>query len=204
MEKTMKKIRIFSIFIVIILGTSCASFNTYIASEEKRYFLKEYQAFDISVDMESVRYCMDGDISYIESLINNQLQFKRKSDSQNVNKLVLIVRNMTGKTPPLINAFFVGAYPLALLGMPILTQTWNVTIEGYIIDPDDNIIKKYRVTADNSEYSAIFWGYNMSRGGIPGFRNRNTLSKVTAIGAIKKCLSKLRIEIDKDFDRKTI
>jgi len=78
--------------------------------------------------------------------------------------------------------------PLFYLGFPVASDTAKITFEGYVVGKQNNIINKYTANGENTEYQALYWGYN-----------KDDVYDPANYGAIINSLTNLRRQIENDY-----
>ena len=80
-------------------------------------------------------------------------------------------------------------FVLNLFGMPMSSATYETEMEVRILDNDCNPVKIYRETAEETEYMAMWWGYDS-----PDYKTKASLS------SYKAAFEKIKQKIAKDRD----
>jgi|JI10StandDraft_1071094.scaffolds.fasta_scaffold212665_3 hypothetical protein len=189
--------------ILILCLFNCKTFNQYeylkndFKELEKESFIVEFDkssldrgGIDIlyyTSDLDKDGYSSNGKLNNLE----NYMKLKN-SKIEKPKKLVIIAKEynhfwndtwwlLSGILIPFVN-------PLFYMGCPLGSSTDKIILEGYIIDNQNKILKKYKSFGENTEYNALYHGYG-----------KDDIHQPTEYGAMINALKNLRRQIENDY-----
>jgi hypothetical protein len=140
---------------------SCKSFDNSLLLN-KEIIDKDIKSMHVIVNYESVETCL-GDYKPEELIyvIKNNLTFETEPENY---YLSIIVRkadySQKGWVIPSVFTLFI----FNLFGGPANTYTYTIELEGAIMNRDGRILKAYNAKGTDSEYMALYWGYDTWEG----------------------------------------
>jgi hypothetical protein len=82
------------------------------------------------------------------------------------------------------------------LGFPVGCLSTELQLELSIQDRNGKEIAKYSSTGKGSGYAAMYWGYNMTRGGVP--YSYSDTSRASYLNALRQSVGSLLEKVNKD------
>lgn len=88
---------------------------------------------------------------------------------------------------------------ISFIGFPILSQTAGIRVEVKILDKEKNLVAQYTGYGKDTEYGAMYWGYESFGGAIQ--TENNTLSQVVNAKALIRALDDVKRQIEPDTSK---
>lgn len=154
--------------------TTCFPFDW--AGNKSEYYINNKEHIDKEY-FDSIEQYMN--------VIKNNLTFEAESSDY---YLSIILRNANwslnvGYLAPSMLTLFI----FNLFGGPMRSFTYTIELEAAIMNPDGKVIKTYKARGIDTEYSALYYGYN-----TPDDEN------TAAIKAFIKACKEIRVQLKKD------
>ena len=160
-----------------------------------RHYAQEANVYTESTNARSdTTFYSDLRVSDVQSIFTKEVEQNIVDINKASNPRGYIVLRLNGRISDsnevleLVNALTVGT--LCLLGLPNNIVSEELDINVAIYNNSGTLVKQYTVTAKDSEYNAMYYGYT-----------DKDASRKSAAEALKGALEEIRVMIYRDYDQ---
>ena len=168
---------------------------SYSVGSGNRHYAQEANVYTESTNARSdTTFYSDLRVSDVQSIFTKEVEQNIVDINKASNPRGYIVLRLNGRISDsnevleLVNALTVGT--LCLLGLPNNIVSEELDINVAIYNKSGTLVKQYTVTAKDSEYNAMYYGYT-----------DKDASRKSAAEALKGALEEIRVMIYRDYDQ---